>query len=72
MSINGTEYMQFHPVTSAQLTMVIGNKSANPPGSNRKLGPARLQTPHDKWRDFAGGNWTTYAPVGGRPTRTVD
>jgi len=26
----------------------------------------------DKWRDLAGGNWTTYAPVGGRPTRTVD
>jgi len=26
----------------------------------------------DKWRDLAGGNWTTYVPVGGRPTRTVD
>jgi hypothetical protein len=25
----------------------------------------------DKWRQHAGGNWTTYAPIAGRPTRNI-
>src|SRR5664280_520247 len=56
------------PPRRARNTALLELAREVPPGNIADLLGLPPQTA-DKWRDLAGGNWTTYAPVGGRPVR---